>query len=151
MCGCAVNQHLCFLDGVGGGRSLLGADSVERDEHGGVDGARDVDKGADNALHAHDAAVIHFRCGCGVGRVLHLGPIRRREPFVGKVLREHGHGVLEALQGFADGVGRVDVDVVFLVVPINGKPPLLAVRGVDGGGVIRPECIEEVDGVVGGK
>ena len=40
--GCVVHQHLRFIDGVGGGRSLLGADFVECAKYGGVDSARDV-------------------------------------------------------------------------------------------------------------
>ena len=40
--GCVVHQNLRFLDGVGGGQSLIGADFVECHDHGGVDGARDV-------------------------------------------------------------------------------------------------------------
>ena len=75
--GCIFHQHLRFLDGFGGGQSLISANSVERNRHGGIDGARDVEKGADNALHAHDAAFLKFRCGRGFGRVLHLGSIRR--------------------------------------------------------------------------
>ena len=59
--GCVVHQNLSFLDGVGGGKRLLGADLVERNKHGGVDGARDVDKGDNDALHARDSAFIKFR------------------------------------------------------------------------------------------
>ena len=66
---------------------MLGTDFVERDEYGGVNGARDVEKGAGHALHARDAAFLKLRCGRGVRRVLHLGPICRCEPFVGRVLR----------------------------------------------------------------
>ena len=119
--GCVVHQDLRFLDGVGGGKILLGTDLVQHDEHGGVDGARDAEKGAGDALHARYAAFIKCRCGRGVGRVLHLGPIRRFNPFVGRVLRARGYGVLEALQGFAEGVGHGYVDVVFRVVTIDGK------------------------------
>ena len=61
---------------------------------------------------------IQFRCGRGVRRILHLGPIRRRDPFVGRTLRSHGDGVLEAFQGFADGVGHGDVDAIVRVIPI---------------------------------
>ena len=75
--GCVVHHHIFLIDAVGGGRSLLGADFVERDKHGGVDGARDAEKGACDALRARDAAFLKFRCGCGVGRVFHPGPIRR--------------------------------------------------------------------------
>ena len=56
--------------------------------------------------------------------------------------------MLEALQDFSDRVGHGDVDVVFWVVPINGESAVLAARWVDGDGVILPECIEEVGGVV---
>ena len=84
--GWVFHEHLCLLDGVGGGRSLIGANFIECDKHCGVDGARDVEKSAGNALHVCDAAFVKFRCGRGVGRVLHLGPIRRHEPFVGRVL-----------------------------------------------------------------
>ena len=144
--GCIVHHHLCFIGGLGGGQSLLGADFVKRGKHGGVNGARDVDKGAGNALHARDATFLKFRCGRGVGRVLHLGPIRRCEPFVGRVLRARGYGVLESLQGFVDRVGHGDVDVVFRVVPIDSKSAVLSTRCVDGDGLILPECIEEAGG-----
>ena len=117
----------------------------------GVDGARDVEEVANDALHARDAAFIKFRCGHGVWRVLHLGPIRRRKPFVGRVLRTRGYGVLEALQGFAGGVGHGDVDVISRVVPFDGEPALLAARWFDGDGIILPERVKEVGGVVGGK
>ena len=126
--GCVVHQYIRFIDGVGGGRSLLGANFVEPDEHGGVDGERDVEKSSGNALHAHDAAFLKFMYGRGVGRVLYLGPIRRCDPFAGRVLRARGYGVLEALQVFSDGVGHVDANVVFRVVPINGKYTVLAAR-----------------------
>ena len=148
--GCVVHENMCLLDGVGGGRSLLGANFIECDKHCGVDGARDVEKSARDALCARDAAFVKFRCGCGVGRVLHLFTIRRRKPFVGRVLGVRGHGVLEALQGFADGVGHGYVDVIARVVPFDGKPTVLAARGADGDGLIRPERVEELGGVVGG-
>ena len=37
------------------------------------------------------------------------------------------------------------------VVPFDGKISVLATRWVDGDGVILPERVEEVGGVVGGK
>ena len=36
--GSVVNQHFRLFDSVGCGRSLLGADFVKLDEHGGIDG-----------------------------------------------------------------------------------------------------------------
>ena len=90
--GCVVPEHLCSLEGVGGGRSLLGANFIECDNHCGVDGTKDVEESADDALHACDAAFINFWCGRGVGGVLHLGPIRGHEPFLGRVLGERGMG-----------------------------------------------------------
>ena len=62
-----------------------------------------------------------------------------------------GGGLLEAFQGFSDGVGHGDVDVVFWVVPIDGQSTVLASRWVDGDGVMFSERIEEVGGIVGGK
>ena len=151
MRGSVVHQHLRFLDGVGGGRSLLSADFVEHDKHGGIDGMIDVEKGSGDTLHARDAAFLKFRCSCGIRRVLHLGPIHRCEPFLGGVLRARGYGVLEVLQGFAEGVGHGYVDIVIRLVPINGKSTVPADIWVDGDGVIIPECIEEVCGVVSGE
>ena len=58
---------------------------------------------------------------------------------------------MEALQGFADVVGHGDFNLVLLVVPINGKSTVLASRWFDGDGVILPECIKEVGGVVSGE
>ena len=130
---------------------MFGADIVECNKHGGVDGARDVEKSAVDALHTCDIAFVNFSCGCGIGRVLYLGPIRRRESFVGRLLRERGYRVLEALQGFSDGVEHGDVNVIVRVFPIGGKSAVLAARRVDGDGVILPECVKELDGVVGGK
>ena len=130
---------------------MLGANFIERDKHGGVDGPRDVEKGAGDNFHARDAAFIKFRCSRGVRRVLNLGPICMCEPFVGRLLKARGYGVLEAIQGFADGVWHGDADVVFWVVPIDGNSEVLADRWFDGDGVILPECIEEVGGVGGGK
>ena len=62
-----------------------------------------------------------------------------------------GGGMLEAFQGFADGVRHEDVDEVFCVVSINGQSALLAARWVDCGGVMLSECINEVGGVGSGK
>ena len=107
---------------------MLGANFVECNKHGGVDGARDVEEGAGDALYARDAAFIKFRCGCGVGRLLYLGPICRREPLVGRVLRARGYGVLEAIQGLAEGVGHGDVDVIARVLQFYGKPAVIAAR-----------------------
>ena len=59
--------------------------------------------------------------------------------------------MLEAIQGFADGVGHGDVDIVVRVVPIDGKSAVLATRWVDGDGLIIPECIEEVGVIIGGE
>ena len=87
LCGCVVHQHLCFLGSVGGGRSFLGANFIDRNEHGGVDGAIDVKKYSGDVLHARYAAFIKFRCGCGVKRLLHLVPVRKCKPFVGRVLK----------------------------------------------------------------
>ena len=70
---------------------------------------------------------------------------------MGRVLRARGYGVLEALQGFSDGVGHRDFNVVFWVAPIEGKSAVLASSRVDSDGVIILECVEEVGGVVGGK
>ena len=39
LCGSVIHQHLRLFDGVDGGRSLLRANFVECDEHGGTDGA----------------------------------------------------------------------------------------------------------------
>ena len=100
---------------------MLGAYFVERNKHHGVDGARDVGEGAGNTLHMCDAAFIKFWCCFGVWVVLYLGPLCWREPFVGRVLGEMGHGVLEALQGFGDRVGHGDVDVIAGVVPFDGQ------------------------------
>ena len=62
-----------------------------------------------------------------------------------------GDAVLEALQGFAAGVGHGDVDVVFWVVPIDGQSSVLAVRWVDSDGVILSESIKDMGGVVVGE
>ena len=102
-------------------------------------------------MHARDAAFFKFWCGCGVGRVSEFGTIRRYEPFVGRILGGGGDGVLEAFQGFADGVGHGDVNVVFWVVPIDGQSAVLAARWVDGDGVMLSECIDEVGGIFGGE
>ena len=130
---------------------MLGANFIDCDEHCVVDSTRDVEKSAGDALHARDAVFVIFRFGRGVGGVLHLGPISRSEPFVGRVLRARRYGVLEALQVFADVVGHGDVDLIARVIPFDGNPAVLAVRSVDSDGVIFPERIKEVGGVVGGK
>ena len=149
--GCVVHENVFLLDDVGGGQSLLGAYFVDRNKHGGVDGAHDIEEGAGDTLHACDAGFINFWCGCGVWGVLHLGPVRWHEPFVGRVLGAWGHGVLEAIQGFADRVGHGDVDVISGVVPFDGQATVLAARWVDGDGVIILERVDELGGVVCGK
>ena len=105
------HQNFHFLDGVGGGKSLFGADFVESEEHGGIDGAGDVEERSGYALHAHDAVFFKFWYGSDVGRLLDFGDIRRCDPFLGIMLGVFEDGVLEALQGFSDGVGNGDVKV----------------------------------------
>ena len=61
-----------------------------------------------------------------------FGTIRRCDPFVGIILGAFGDGVLEALQGFDDGVSHGDVEVVFWVVTINVQSAVLASRWFDG-------------------
>ena len=80
-----------------------------------------------------------------------FGTIHRCKPFVREILGTFGDGVLEAFQGFSDGVGHRYVDVVFWVVPIDGQYAVLAARWVDGDGVMILECIYEVSVVVGGE
>ena len=127
---------------------MFGANFIECDKHCGVDDAIDVEESAGDALHAHDAAFIKFWCGRGVGGVLHLGPIRRRKPFVGRVMGACRHRVLEALQGFLERVGHGDVNSISRVVPFDGKPAVLPDRWVDGDGLILLERVKEVGGVV---
>ena len=79
-------------------------------------------------MYANDSAFIKLRCGRGVRRLLYIGPIRRREPLVGRVLRARGYGVLEGLQGFADGVGHGDVDIIAWLITFYGKLAVLASR-----------------------
>ena len=102
-------------------------------------------------LYARDAAFINFSCGRGVRRLLHLGPIRRFDPFVGRVLRARGYRVLEALQGVSDRVGHGDDNVIALVIPFYGKPAVLAAIWVNSYGAILLEGVKEVGGIVGGK
>ena len=130
---------------------MLSSNFVECNENGGVDGSRDVEEGSGNAFHARDAAFIKFRCGIGFGRLLHLGPIPRCKPFVGKVLRARGYRLLEVLQGFADGAGNGYVDVIARVIIFDGKTAVPAARWVHSDGVILPEGVEEVGGVFGSK
>ena len=68
-----------------------------------------------------------------------------------RVFRARGYRVLEAIQVFSDGVGNGDVEVIVRVVPIDGKAVVLAAGRVNGDGLILPEGVEEVGGVVGGK
>ena len=82
---------------------------------------------------------------------MEFGTIRRCKPFVGRILGEFGDRALEAFQGFADGVGHGDVNIVFWVVPIDDQSVVLDARWVNGDGVMLLECIDEVGGVVGGK
>ena len=113
---------------------MLGADFVECNEHGGVNSAIDVEKGAGYAVYVRDAVFINCRCGHRVGRVLHLESIHRREPFFGRVLRAHWYRVLEVHQRLADGIRHGDVDVTVRVVTIDGKAAVIASRrvGCDG-------------------
>ena len=73
--GSLAHQHLCLFDGVSGRQIFLRADFVDRNKHGGIDGVRDVDEGAGDALHARDAVFFKIWCGCSVGRVLDFGTI----------------------------------------------------------------------------
>ena len=74
LCGSEVHQNFRLLDDIGSGQSLLGANFVECDNHGGIISALDVEERAGYALHGRDAAFYKFWCGCGVRRVLHLAP-----------------------------------------------------------------------------
>ena len=56
LCSSVSHQHFRLIDGVVGGKSLLRADFVERDEHGGINRAGYVEERARDALHAWDAA-----------------------------------------------------------------------------------------------
>ena len=47
---------------------------------------------------------------------------------MGRVLRARGYGVLEGLQGFADGVGHGDVDIIAWLITFYGKLAVLASR-----------------------
>ena len=47
---------------------------------------------------------------------------------MGRVLGERGHGVLEALQGFADNVGHGYVDVIDGVFPFDCQATVLTTR-----------------------
>ena len=76
---------------------MSGANFVEYNKYCGDDSARDVEQSSGDTLHECDVAFIKFWGGCGVGGVLHLGPIRGRKTFVGRVFGLWGHGVLEAL------------------------------------------------------
>ena len=149
--GRVVHDYFCLLDGVSGWQSLLGAYFVERDNHCGVNCARDLEEGSSDTMHACDTAFIKFWCGCRFWGVSYLGSVRWRKPFVGIVLGEWGHGVLEALQGFADRFWHVDVDVITGVVPFYGPAVVLAARWVHGDGLIFSERVEELGGVVCGK
>ena len=55
---CVVHEHVCLLEGVGCGQSLLGANFIECKEHCGVDGVRDLEKSDGDALHARDSVEI---------------------------------------------------------------------------------------------
>ena len=63
---------------------------------------------------------------------MYIGPIRWREPLVGRLLGTCGRGVLEELQGFSDRVGHGDVNVISGVVPFDDQVAVLAARWVDG-------------------
>ena len=66
---------------------------------------------------------------------MEFGTIRRCEPFVKIILGGFGVGVLEAFQGFADGVGHGAFDLFFWVVPIDSQSAVFSARPVDGDGV----------------
>ena len=51
---------------------------------------------------------------------------------MGIVLGARGHGVLEALQEFADSVWHGDVDLISGVVPFDCQAAVLAARWVNG-------------------
>ena len=59
--------------------------------------------------------------------------------------------MLEALQGFADGVGHGDVNVIARVNPFDGETAVIDARWVNSDVVIISEGFEEVGGVVGIK
>ena len=44
MCGSLFHQHFLLIDGVGGGWRLLGADFVEHDNNGGINGTCNVEE-----------------------------------------------------------------------------------------------------------
>ena len=62
---------------------------------------------------------------------------------MGRTLRARRDGVLEVFQGFADGVGHGDVDIIVRVIPMDGISAVFDDRRVDGDGVILQECVED--------
>ena len=63
---------------------------------------------------------------------MYFGPVFWCKPLAGRVLRACGHGVLEALRGFADRIGHGYVNVISGVVPVDCQVAVLAARWVDG-------------------
>ena len=59
--------------------------------------------------------------------------------------------MLEAFQGFSDGVEHGYVNVVFWLVPIDGQSTVIASRPLDGDRVMILEFIDEVGVVVSGE
>ena len=51
---------------------------------------------------------------------------------MGRVLGARGHGVMEALKGFADSVGHGDVNIIARLVPVDCHTAVFAARWVDG-------------------
>ena len=65
-------------------------------------------------------------------RVLYFRNIRRCDTFVRRILGEFGDRFLGELEGFSDGFGHGDVDIVVWVVPINGLSSVFAIIWVNG-------------------
>ena len=59
--------------------------------------------------------------------------------------------MLEALWGFADRFGNGDIDVIDRVIPFDGKPAVLSAMWVESDGIILPERVKEVGGVIVGE
>ena len=74
LCCCVVHERFCLLDGVGGGKSFFGTNSIERNEYCGVDGESVVEEVAGDALHTCDAAFSSFGAAVALGEYCTLDP-----------------------------------------------------------------------------
>jgi hypothetical protein len=86
------------------------------------------------------------RAGCR--GELHFGAVRRRGPWVGRVLWAGWWLVLESVKCFGDISGHRYVNIVVGVIPVDCQATILAAGPIDGDCVVCLKCSNQVECII---